>query len=177
MHRWMAVGTIRHPDGVRPVELQRLNTQNFTTASTPPSVAVPFCTTLQRVKKVSFDENALKTDEFRSNHPSKISQTLNPPRLNYFPIKEGEFNPRELIRIAEAHARQRAQDLCREVYESGDEFDEPNEVNVSSPSCDAVLGEAYDDSLPPTPTLLSTPRSVVFPGFSRLLVVQMWRLP
>ena len=133
----MAVGTIRHPDGVRPVELQRQNTQ--TSASTPPRVAAPFCTTLQRVKKVSFDENALKTDEFRSNHPSKISQTLNPPRLNYFPIKE--FDHREVSRIAEAFARQRAQDLFREVYESGDEFDEPNELDASTPPREAALGK------------------------------------
>ena len=96
----MAVGTIRHPDGVRPVELHRHSTK------------IMFCTTLRRVKKVSFDKNALMTDEICSIYPS----TMNPPQRNYFPVEE--FKETETSRIAKAFARQTAQNLFREVYES-----------------------------------------------------------
>ena len=105
----MAVKPMRHPKRVRPVELQRRSTKTSGLhSSTPPRVAVNgpgtmFCTTLQRVKKVSFDKEALMTDVYRSNNPS----TINPPRQVVIPVEE--FPSPEFIRVSTARAIMNAQ--------------------------------------------------------------------
>ena len=104
----MAVGTVRHPKRVRPVELQRRSTKTM------------FCTTLQRVEKVSLDKEALMTDVYRSTNPS----TINPPRQVVIPVEE--FPSPEFIRVSTARAIMNAQQLFCEVFGSADESDELN---------------------------------------------------
>ena len=119
-----AVGTVRHPESISPVELQRLNKQTM------------FCTTLRRVKHVAFDEEAVLTDIFRFSYPS----TMNPPQKQVVPVEE--FPEPEYIRISNIFARQKAQELFCEAYGSADEPDELNKEILSSPKSGAVLGSA-----------------------------------